>query len=128
MGKILLVGAGGFLGSVLRYLAGGLVYRWRGSSAFPIETLLINVLGCLGIGMIAALAETRGVFSGATRAFLMIGLLGGFTTFSAFGYETFELMRDGQIGTAALSVGAQVVLGISAVWLGHVAIRFVWGS
>jgi CrcB protein len=128
MDKIVLVGSGGFIGSVLRYLAGGFVYRWRGNSAFPLETLLINVTGCLGIGLVAALAESRGVFSGATRAFLMIGLLGGFTTFSAFGYETFELMRDGQFGAAALSVAAQVVLGIAAVWLGHVAIRMVWGS
>lgn len=128
MEKVLLVGAGGFLGSVLRYLAGGFVYRWRGSSAFPLETLLINGAGCLAIGMVAELAESRGVFSGATRAFLMIGVLGGFTTFSAFGYETFELLRDGQIGAAAVSVGAQVVLGISAVWLGHVAIRLAWGG
>lgn len=128
MDKILWVGAGGFIGSVLRYVAGGYVYRWRGSSVFPLETLLINVAGCLAIGMVAELAEARGVFSGATRTFLMIGLLGGFTTFSAFGYETFELMRDGQLGAALLSIGAQVVLGVSAVWMGHVAIRLVWGT
>jgi CrcB protein len=128
MQKVLLVGTGGFLGSVLRYVLGGLVYRFRGGTLFPIETLLINVAGCLAIGLLAGLAEARGVFSGATRAFLMIGLIGGFTTFSTFAYETFELMRGGQAATAALSAALQFSLGLTAVWAGHAASRLAWGG
>ena len=119
MEKLLLVGIGGFLGSILRYGAGGLVGRLKAGWTFPVETLLINVAGCLVIGLLAGLSESRGVFSGATRAFLFIGLLGGFTTFSSFGYETFQLLRDGQWPAAALSTGLQVVLGIGSVWAGH---------
>ena len=77
------------------------------------------MLGCFTIGLLAGLAESRGVFAGATRAFLFIGVLGGFTTFSSFGYETFQLLRDGQRATAAASSACQVVLGIGAVWAGH---------
>lgn len=59
------------------------------------------------------------MFAGATRAFLFIGVLGGFTTFSAFGYETFQLLRAGQTGAAALSVSGQIVLGVGGLWAGH---------
>jgi fluoride exporter len=117
--KVWLVGLGGFLGSILRYGLGGVVARWKAGWSFPLETLLINVAGCAVLGLLVALTESRGVFSGTTRAFLFIGLLGGFTTFSTFGYETFQLMRDGQWTAAALSTGLQVVLGIGAVWAGH---------
>jgi CrcB protein len=69
------------------------------------------------------------VFSGSTRAFLFVGLLGGFTTFSSYGYETFELLRDGQWGAAGWSTALQVVLGISAVWAGHSLVRMAaWGA
>src|SRR6266513_29637 len=94
--KVLLVGLGGFLGSVLRYGIGGLIGRMKTGWTFPLETLLINASGCLVLGFLAGLNESRGVFSGSTRAFLFIGLLGGFTTFSTFGYETVQLLRDGQ--------------------------------
>ena len=128
MERVFLVGLGGFIGTVGRYALGGWVSRLRPGAVFPYETLLINVLGCLAIGLLAALAETRGVLAGTTRAFLFIGVLGGFTTFSSFGYETFELLRDGQAGAAALSVGLQIVLGVGAVWAGHVLARLVWGG
>ena len=118
-----MVGVGGALGSVLRYLLGGLIGRWKAGWTFPLETLIINVAGCLAIGLLAGLSESRGVFTGTTRAFLFIGVLGGFTTFSTFGYETFQLMRDGQWPAAALSTGLQVVLGIGGVWAGHALAR-----
>ena len=118
MEKVLVVGLGGFLGSVLRYGVGGMVGRWKAGWTFPLETLLINVAGCLVIGFLAGLSETRGVFSGTTRAFLFIGLLGGFTTFSTFGYETFQLMRDGQWVAAGASTALQITLGIGGVWAG----------
>ena len=125
MEKVLWAGAGGFIGSALRYAVGGFVARLRSGWSFPIETLVINVLGCLVIGLLAGLAESRGVFTGVTRVFLFIGVLGGFTTFSAFGYETFQLMRDGQWLTASGSVTLQIVLGIGAVWAGHVLARWI---
>jgi fluoride exporter len=128
MEKALLVGLGGCLGSMLRYGLGGLVGRMKSGWFFPVETLIINVLGCLAIGLLAGLSESRGVFSGTTRAFLFIGVLGGFTTFSTFGYETFQLVRDGQALAAAQSAGLQVVLGVGAVWAGNVAARLMWGG
>jgi len=127
MDKVLFVGIGGFLGSAARYLFGGWLLRIKGAATFPWETLVINVAGCLAIGALAALAETRGVFSGTTRAFLFVGVLGGFTTFSTFGYETFQLLRDGQHAAAVGSVLMQVGLGLGAVWAGDAAVRAVWG-
>jgi CrcB protein len=126
MEKVIVVGLGGFIGSVLRYGAGGLAYRLKGGTTFPFETLIINVLGCLAIGFLAAISESRGVFSGTTRAFLFIGVLGGFTTFSSFGYETFQLLRGSQVAAAALSVGLQIVLGVGAAWAGDGIARLVW--
>ena len=126
MNRMLLVGLGGFLGSILRYGIGGMVGRLKAGWTFPIETLLINVSGCLAIGVLAGLGESRGVFSAPTRAFLFIGLLGGFTTFSSFGYESFQLLRDGQWSAAALSTTLQIVLGIGGVWAGHAIARAAW--
>ena len=126
MQKVLLVGLGGFMGSILRYGVGGLVGRVKAGWTFPLETLLINVAGCAALGLLAGLGESRGVFSAATRAFLFIGLLGGFTTFSTFGYETFQLMRGGQWAAAALSTMLQAGLGIGAVWAGHALARAAW--
>jgi CrcB protein len=125
MEKVLLAGAGGFLGSAVRYALGGWLVRWRGGGDFPIETLVINVTGCLVIGFLAGLAETRGLFQGTTRIFLFIGVLGGYTTFSTLGYETFQLVRDGQFGLGALSAASQLVLGLAAVWLGDAAARLL---
>jgi CrcB protein len=123
MDRVLLVGAGGALGSIVRYLVGGWVGRLKAGWTFPIETLLINVSGCLVIGFLAGLSESRGVFTGATRAFLFIGVLGGYTTFSTFGYETFQLLRGAQWPAAAASVALQVGLGIAGVWAGHTLAR-----
>ncbi len=123
--RILLVGVGGFLGSIGRYLLGDAVHRAAGSALFPYGTLAINGLGCLGIGLIGGLAETRGALSGETRAFLMIGVLGGFTTFSTFGYETFQLLRDGQALPAVANVVSQAVLGVVMVWAGYVLARIM---
>ena len=127
MERILWAGVGGFIGSALRYGLGGWLARIKGGATFPWETLVINVAGCLVLGILAALAETRGLFAGTTRVFVFIGILGGFTTFSTFGYETFQLLREGQHAAAAASVSLQVVLGIAAVWAGHSAVRAIWG-
>jgi fluoride exporter len=123
MGNAWWVGVGGFLGSILRYALGGLLVRFKAGWSFPLETLVINVSGCLVIGVLSGLVETRGLFSGTTRAFLFIGVLGGFTTFSTCGYETFQLLRDGQWPAAAASTGLQVALGVGAVWAGQAIAR-----
>lgn len=122
--KILLIGAGGFVGTVLRYLVSGLAHSFiSAGSAFPYGTLVVNTLGCFLIGFFSGLVETRQLFDPETRVFVLIGLLGGFTTFSSFGYETFALMRDGQTTAALSNIGLQVVLGLAAVWCGHVLAR-----
>ncbi len=80
------VGAGGFCGAVLRFTVGGLVHRALPSGAFPYGTLAVNLLGCFAIGLLFGIGEARQLFGPAFRSFVLIGLLGGFTTFSTFGY------------------------------------------
>jgi CrcB protein len=123
--KVLLVGAGGFVGSVARYLIGGLVQGPLGE-VFPYGTLAVNVVGCLLIGGLSELSEARSFLSPDARSFLFIGLLGGFTTFSAFGNETTNLLRDREWVFAGVNVMANVVLAIGAVWLGRVAAHLIW--
>ena len=116
--QIILVGIGGFIGAVFRFLLSGFVHRLVPLSEFPFGTLAVNVVGCLLIGLLNGLAETRQVIGPELRLFLMIGMLGGFTTFSAFGYETLELIRDAEVSRAMGNVFLQVLLGLVAVWLG----------
>ena len=123
--KILLVGAGGLIGAVGRYAVSGWVHRLMGNPWFPFGTLAVNVIGCLAIGFLAGLAESRQVFAAEVRLFLLIGLLGGFTTFSSFGYESVSLIRDGQMFAAAANVLAQVILGLGGVWLGLILSRMI---
>jgi CrcB protein len=103
---------------MLRFGVGGLINRVKQGASFPYETLIINVAACLAIGFLATLSDARGVIGGGTRVFLFIGFLGGFSTFSTFGYESLQLIRDGQMLALASSVVLQVVLGIGAVWAG----------
>ena len=105
VGNVLLVGVGGFIGSVLRYWISEYVQQVSKSGAFPYGTLAVNVIGCFLIGFLAQLAETRGLLSAETRAFVVVGVLGGFTTFSTFGHESMNLLRDGQNGFAFANVG-----------------------
>lgn len=125
MRNILIVGIGGFLGSASRYLVGGWVHRILNNSSFPFGTLTVNICGCFLIGFLGGLSESRQLFAGESRLFLFIGVLGGFTTFSSFGYETFALAQDGETLAALTNVALQVVLGLSAVWLGNVVSRFM---
>ncbi len=116
--QALLVGAGGFLGSIARFGVGRLVYRSVPFTTFPWGTFAVNVSGCLLLGLLAGLGEARELFSNETRLFLFIGVLGGFTTFSTFGYETVVLLRDAAWGQAAANVSLNVLVGIGAAWLG----------
>ena len=127
MGNVFWVGVGGLIGSILRYLLSGLVHDWSKRDDFPVGTLAVNVVGCLVIGLLSQLAEARGAFSPATRAFIIIGVLGGFTTFSSFGNETVNLWRDGEHMLGYLNVAAQLVLGLGAVWLSRLLGDKIWG-
>lgn len=118
MDKILAIGVGGFVGAVARYLLSGWAQRLI-DSRLPVGTLLVNVLGCLVIGGLLAAAEARDFLSPNLRLFLTMGLLGSFTTFSTFGYETVTLASNGGMQMAILNVGANVVLGVAAVLAGQ---------
>jgi CrcB protein len=124
--RVLLVGLGGFAGSILRHALSGLAQDAARGSLFPWGTLAVNLLGCFAIGALAQLAEARGAFGAEARLLLLTGLLGGFTTFSAFGNETWSLLRDAERGLAAANVLANVVLGLACVHLGRVAAHLVW--
>jgi fluoride exporter len=118
MQNLLLVGGGGFLGSVARYFLSGWATQASHASRFPLGTLLVNVTGCLLIGLVAGLAEHAHLLSAPTRLFLLTGFLGGFTTYSAFAYETYFLGREHLMSAALANVALQIVLGLGAVVLG----------
>jgi CrcB protein len=126
MTNILLVGIGGFIGSVMRYLASGYVQQASRSVDFPYGTLAVNVAGCFVIGFLSQLAEGRGLFTSESRLFVFTGILGGFTTFSSFGNETLNLVRGSQMMNAFANVGANVVIGLFAVWLGRTVSYMIW--
>src|SRR5512139_149935 len=116
---VLWVALGGALGSVARYACSGVAVRWLGAG-FPYGTLFVNVTGSFTIGLLAALvaADGRPTLGADARAFLLVGVLGGFTTFSSFSLETLNLARSGALGPAILHVAGSVVLCLAAVSLG----------
>lgn len=122
---IILVGAGGCVGSVLRYVLSGWVHRVLDNPWFPYGTLVVNITGSVAIGFLAGLAENRSLFSSDTRLFVFIGLLGGFTTFSSFTVETLSLARNTQFVAALTNVAAQIILGLLAVWFGNLLARLI---
>lgn len=123
MHSILLVGAGGAIGAVLRYAVSGAAYRILGAS-FPWGTLAVNVLGCFIIGVAWALAEESTV-SPAARVFFLTGILGAFTTFSTFGLETINLLRDGEVALGIANVVGSNLAGLLAVVLGFFLVRLL---
>ena len=118
MKEAAIVGLGGCIGSVARYLLGGLISQHSGALRFPMPTFLVNIGGCLVIGILAGLSARLNLFNSEAKLFLFTGLLGGFTTFSSFGLETFSLLKRGEMGVAALYVGLSVVVGLALVWAG----------
>ncbi len=120
--RMLLVGVGGFIGSVARYLAGAATARAL-PPTFPFGTFVVNVLGCLLIGALAVLTDERLILGTRARLFLLVGVLGGFTTFSSFGYETIMLLRQDNQLHAAINVVSQMTAGLVAVWMGAVLMR-----
>jgi CrcB protein len=116
------VALGGAMGSVARYACSGLAVRWLGGG-FPWGTLFVNVTGSFTIGVLAALvaAGSRPALGPDARAFFIVGILGGFTTFSSFSLETLNLARSGALGAAAANAALSLVSCLAAVWVGFAA-------
>ena len=118
--QLLLVGLGGFLGSISRFVMAGVFNRFSPALGFPLGTLTVNILGCFLIGLLHGLTETRSLLGSDARIFLFIGILGGFTTFSTFGFESLALLKDGAILKTSANIILHVLLGLSAVWIGDI--------
>lgn len=121
MTKLLIVGIGGFLGTVFRFVLVEWVHKILSNPWYPYGTFAVNLLGCLLIGALGGLAENKGLLNPQMRLFFFVGILGGFTTFSAFGYETHNLFKDAQPFAAMTNIVLHVVLGLAAVLLGYKA-------
>jgi len=119
MQKTILVGVAGLIGTLLRYWLSGLVARQYGET-FPWGTLVVNLVGCFLAGAVFYVTEERFLISPTLRTVILIGFLGGFTTFSSYGLQTFTLLRDGEIGWAAVNIAASNVFGLLMVWTGYV--------
>lgn len=122
--QLLLIGTGGFIGSVARYLVSRLNNRidWL---SIPLGTLTVNVVGSLLIGFLIGISEKSPILTLELRMFLMVGLCGGFTTFSSFSGENLMLMRNGQFFPLFLYTGLSILLGFTAVYLGYMSTRLL---
>jgi CrcB protein len=117
----LLVGAGGALGAMARHGCNRLIQQHHLADTFPLSIFLINILGSGLIGVLGGVvASGRWSLSVETRTFLIVGLLGGFTTFSSFSFDTLALVRSGHVEQAVWNVVGQVSLSLLAVWLGYI--------
>lgn len=122
MTRALAIAAGGAVGSVLRYWLSAWVHSFAGRD-FPYGTLAVNVLGCLLMGFLFALFVERLSSDSVVRAAILIGVLGGFTTFSSFSIETFNLLEEGLWLRAGINAGASLVLCLAATWIGVITAR-----
>jgi CrcB protein len=122
--QLLLIGLGGFVGSVARFLVSKLNTRVDWFS-IPIGTLLVNVVGSLLIGFLIGISEKSPILTVEWRMFLMVGLCGGFTTFSSFSGENLMLLRNGQILPLFLYTGLSILLGFTAVYLGYISTKLL---
>jgi CrcB protein len=125
--RILLVGLAGLAGTLCRYWLAGVAARRYGET-FPAGTLAVNLLGCFLAGALYFFLQERYTVSETARAAVLVGLLGGFTTFSSYGLQSFALMRDGRAGLAALNVVASNLLGILLVWGGYALAKLTGGA
>lgn len=116
--RLFLVGLGGFAGTVARYWLSGVIARRYGET-FPYGTLVVNAIGCFVIGFLFYLLYDRALTTPTARTVLLIGLIGGFTTFSSYGLQTFTLLRDGEMFLALTNIVASNVVCLVLVWLGY---------
>ncbi len=122
---ILIVGTGGFIGSVARYLTQVVVERWLQSS-FPWGTFVANMAGCFIFGLVFALSERGNLLTPEWRIFLTVGFCGGFTTFSSFAYNNLTMLSVNNLLQLLANVGMSVFLGVFAVYLGIVTVRLIY--
>lgn len=122
---ILIVGTGGFIGSVMRYLVQVFVEKGL-SSTFPWGTFVANIVGSLIIGIVFGLAEKGSLLSAEWRMFLAVGICGGFTTFSSFAYNNLNMIKEGSFGQLLWNVGGSLFFGILAVYVGIVLVRAIF--
>ena len=122
MQKTIFIALAGLVGTLFRYWLAGFVSRHY-DETFPWGTLAVNLIGSFLAGTMYYIAEERLLISPTLRTVILIGLLGGFTTFSSYGLQTFTLLRDGQLGLATLNVAVSNVLGLLMVWAGYVALK-----
>lgn len=122
MNAVVWVALGGALGSVARYSLAGWVMGFAGPARFPWGTFAVNVIGCLVVGVMAGLADKHDLISPTARLFLFTGLAGGFTTFSAFGLETFGLLKRGETLVAIGYVVSSVLVGVLVLAAGYLAV------
>ena len=118
MGKLFLIGLAGFVGTLGRYGLSGVIAKRYGET-FPLGTLAVNLIGCFLVGLLFYLMQERFLANQTMRTVVLIGFLGGFTTFSSFGLQTFTLLQSGQFGLATLNVTASNVVGMLLVWAGY---------
>jgi len=126
MYNILLVGIGGFVGALLRYLVSGYVQTLSHSVDFPYGTMAVNIIGCFLIGLLSQLIDSQAGITAEARLLLMVGLLGSFTTYSTFGSETLTLLQDQRLVMAFLNMGIHLAFGLSAVLFGRFTIILLW--
>src|SRR5881398_2826595 len=124
--QLIIVAFGGAIGSMLRYKLGGLALHHTQGWNFPVSTFSINVAGCFAIGILAALVEHHDLLSPSVRLLLFTGLLGGFTTFSAFGYESVFLLRRGLLQVMTEYISLSIVCGLAAVFAGMKMVDLFW--
>ncbi len=116
----LVIGVGGFIGAILRYLMSGWIQN--GAVTFPLGTLGVNFIGSFFVSLVLYLSEYRGLFSDEVRIFLTIGVLGSFTTMSTFSFESFKLLEQGEIGAFSLNIAGTLILTFLAVYLGKIIV------
>jgi len=125
MRQLILIGFAGFVGTVARFGLSEFVAERAGSS-FPWGTLVVNVIGCFLAGFLFCILQERTTGNEVLRAVLMVGFLGGLTTFSAFGLQTFTLLKNSQVGLALLNLLVSNLVGLAMVWAGYSTARFAW--
>jgi len=124
MYKIFLIGIAGLLGTLSRYWLSGWADQWWGGT-FPFGTLIVNATGCLAIGFLFHATEEKYLVDPVVRSAVLVGFLGGFTTFSSFAVQSFSLLRDGEILLASANILLSNFAGLILVWAGYVIARTV---
>ena len=119
---LLCIAIGGSVGSILRYLTALAIEKYYGSF-FPLATFLVNIAGCLIIGLTMGWLEKNQLMNSNLKWLLVTGFCGGFTTFSAFGYENIQLLQNNNMGMAFLYIGGSIIVGLGSVWLGLMMVK-----